>query len=63
VTLTSLIEQGLRHALGQPGQRTEKRHVSLPECRAGGGILPGVDFDGSADLLDRTEGLVPIQGP
>jgi hypothetical protein len=56
VTLTSLIEQGLRLVLRRPHKRSERPFVSLPECRAGGGVLPGTDLDDSASLLDRMEG-------
>jgi hypothetical protein len=57
VTLTSLIEKGLRMVMVQPIQPTRKKKVRLPVCRAGGGTLPGVDVSNSADLLDRMEGL------
>ena len=56
VTLTSLIEQGLRLVLRRPHKRAERLVVTLPECRAGGGTVPGVDLDDSASLLDRMEG-------
>jgi hypothetical protein len=56
VTLTSLIEQGLRLVLRRPLKKSERPALVLPECRAGGGTLPGVDLDDSADLLDRMEG-------
>lgn len=55
VTLTSLIEQGLRLVLRKPMKRSEHPFVTLPECRAVGGTLPGVDLDDSAALLDRME--------
>ena len=55
VTLTSLIEQGLRLVLRKPLKRSERPVIALPECRAGGGVLPGVDLDDSADLLDRMD--------
>jgi len=55
VTLTSLIEQGLQLVLRRPLRRSERLAVVLPECRAGGGILPGVDINDSAALLDRME--------
>jgi hypothetical protein len=55
VTLTSLIEQGLELALRRPLKRSERVAVKLPECRAGGGTLPGVDLDDSAAVLDRME--------
>jgi hypothetical protein len=56
VTLTSLIEQGLELALRRPLQRSETAATPLPECRAGGGLRPGVDLDDSAELLDRLDG-------
>ena len=55
VTLTSLIEQGLQLVLRRPLKRTERPAVKLPECRAGGGTLPGVDLDDSSAVLDRME--------
>jgi len=56
VTLTALIERGLRLALARPGKRTTRQRVDLPVCHAGGGALPGVDLDDSRELLDRMEG-------
>lgn len=58
VTLTSLIEQGLRLILRRPLKRDERPRVTLPECHAGGGVMPGIDLDDSAALLDRMEGRV-----
>lgn len=55
VTLTSLIEQGLLLALRRPLKRSDRSVVKLPECRAGGGLLPGIDLDDSAGLLDRMD--------
>ena len=54
-TLTSLIEQGLELVLRRPMKRPRLPRVSLPECRAGGGTLPGIDLNDSASLLDRME--------
>lgn len=56
VTLTSLIEQGLQLVLLRPLKRPNQPTVSLPECHAGGGALPGVDLNASAELLERMEG-------
>ena len=56
VTLTSLIEQGLRLVLRRPPSRAERARVILPECRVGGGTLPGVDLNDSAGLLERMDG-------
>jgi hypothetical protein len=56
VTLTSLIEQGLRLVLRRPLKRSLRPAVKLPECRAGGGVLAGVDLNDSASVLDRMDG-------
>ena len=56
-TLTSLIEQSLELVLRQPLKPSRRRAVALPECRAGGGnLLPGIDLNDSASLLDRLDG-------
>lgn len=54
-TLTALIEQGLRLVLAQSGSPLRRRRVTLPVCRAGGGTLPGIDLNNSAELLDIME--------
>ena len=56
ITLTSLIEQGLQLALRRPLKRPKHTAVLLPECHAGGGVLPGVDLNDSAGLLERMDG-------
>ena len=56
VTLTSLIERGLKLVLARPERFPLRRHVEIPVCREGGGTLPGVDLDDSAALLDIAEG-------
>lgn len=53
VTLTALIEQGLRMALRRPRPSSRAKRVRLPVSRATGGVLPGIDLNDSADLLDR----------
>jgi hypothetical protein len=55
VTLTALIEQGLRLALRRPLKPSEQDRVMLPECGAGGGVVPGVNLDDSAALLERMD--------
>jgi hypothetical protein len=55
-TLTTLIEQGLRLVLAQHRGPIRRKRVKLPTCRAGGGVLPGIDLNDSADLLDVMEG-------
>lgn len=54
-TLTALIEQGLRLAIARPARVRRAARVALPVCRRGGGVLPGVDLDHSAGLLDRMD--------
>lgn len=56
VTLTALIEQGLRMALRRPRPASRAERVQLPVSRATGGVLPGIELDNSADLLDRMDG-------
>lgn len=55
VTLTALIEQGLQLVLRRPLRRSQQAAVLLPECKAGGGTLPGVDINDSASLIDRMD--------
>ena len=55
VTLTSLIEQGLRMVLRRPRRSPNAERVRLPVSRATGGTLPGIDLNDSADLLDRMD--------
>lgn len=55
-TVTALIEKGLRLVLAGPQSPARRRRVSLPVSSASGGLLPGVDLDDSARLLDRLEG-------
>ena len=55
-TLTALIEQGLRLVLAQSrSARERRRRVVLPVSRAAGGVLPGIDLNDSAALLDVME--------
>ena len=53
-TLTSLIEEGLRLVLrSEPPARRKK--IVVPVSRERGGVLPGVDLDNNASLLDVME--------
>jgi len=54
-TLTSMIDAGLRLVLAQPATPCRVPRVRLPVSRAGGGILPGVDLNDSAALLELME--------
>ena len=55
VTLTALIEQGLRMVLRRPRVPSRTERVPLPVSRATGGVLPGIDLNDSAGLLDRMD--------
>ncbi|MCH7606320.1 MAG: CopG family transcriptional regulator [Chloroflexi bacterium] len=53
-TLTSIIEDALRQMLAQRQQPGIRPKVHLPSF-TGNGLLPGVDLDDSAALLDLME--------
>ena len=54
-TLTSLIEEGLRLVLANGGTSVRRKKTVLPVSRERGGVLPGVDLDNNAGLLDLME--------
>jgi ribbon-helix-helix CopG family protein len=54
-TLTQLIEDALRATLARRKSTLERSRISLPTFGEGG-LLPGVDLDDSASLLDLMEG-------
>jgi hypothetical protein len=54
ITLTAVIEQALRESFSRQKERSERRPVNLPVWGRGG-VLPGVDLDDSASLLDLME--------
>lgn len=58
-SLTSVFEEALRRLLAESERREERGRVELPVSSASGGVLPGVDLDDSAVLLDVMEGRVP----
>jgi len=53
-TFTALIEDALRLALKTEQPRTGQARESLPTYGSGG-LLPGVDLDDSAGLLDSVD--------
>jgi len=53
-TLTAVIEDALRETLGRQQEPGERETVTLTTV-AGKGLLPGVDLDDSAALLDLME--------
>jgi hypothetical protein len=54
-TVTALIEQGLRLVLAGVRTPQRRKRVVLPVCRAGGGVLPGIDLNDNSTLLDAME--------
>jgi len=57
VTLTNLIERGLRLVMSRSGQRKPSGTAKLTVSTATGGLLPGVDLDDSKSIWDRLDGL------
>ena len=57
-SLAAVIEDALRESLARRGAHRERSPIKLPTFR-GDGLLPGVDLDDSALLLDLMEGDFP----
>jgi hypothetical protein len=53
-TVTAVIEDALRAALARRAQPRPRRRAALVTFK-GRGLLPGVDLDDTAALLDRME--------
>lgn len=53
-TLTAVLEDALREALARRNTKTRRKPVRLRTCGEGG-VLPGVDIDDSASLLELME--------
>lgn len=54
-TLTALMEQGLRWAIAQ--DQKPRKAIKLHVATTGGGLLPGIDLNNSAQLSDILDGL------
>ena len=54
-SLSSVIQDALRETLAARAERSHSATVDLPVFRDGGGVLPGVDLDSNAALLDFME--------
>jgi hypothetical protein len=54
-TLTAVVQDALREALSRRRTGIVRERVTLPTV-GGGGLMPGVDLDDSASLLDLMEG-------
>lgn len=56
-TLTAVIEDALREVLARrQAVRRDRRPFRLPVVK-GGRLLPGIDLDNNAALLDRLDGF------
>ena len=55
-TLTALIDESLRERLARSAANAEPRPRVRLTTTGHGGLLPGVDLDDSASLLDLMEG-------
>ena len=53
-SLTSVIDESLRESLARRRDPPRRSPIRLPTFR-GGGVLPGVDLDDSAALLEHME--------
>jgi hypothetical protein len=54
-TLTAVIEDALRLALGKKPGQTPSRKIKIPTTGSGG-LQPGVDLDDMSSVFDRMEG-------
>jgi hypothetical protein len=55
-TLTEIIANALREALGKRGNKKARRDFKVITSGSGG-LLPGVDLDDTSALLDIMDGL------
>jgi len=53
-TLTAIIEDALREALARRKEAPQRERIHLPTLK-GGRLMPGIDLDNSAALLDLME--------
>ncbi len=55
-TLNAVVEDALREAMGRRDRGVDAQRVDLPTM-SGSRLLPGVDLDDSAALLEQMEGV------
>ncbi len=53
-TLTAVLEDALREVLARRSSKSRRKPVRLRTCD-GDGVLPGVDIDDAASLLELME--------
>ncbi len=59
-TLTALIEESLRRELLRSQRGRAPQRVELPVSDCSGGLMPGVDLNNSAALLEIMEEGLPL---
>ena len=57
-TLGEVVEEAVRESLARRRQRGPEQGPPLPPPFGEGGLLPGVDLDDSAALLDIMDGTI-----
>ena len=55
VTLTALIEEGLRRVLNERRAPSKSERILPPVCSVSGGAVPGVDITNSAQLQEMED--------
>jgi hypothetical protein len=60
VTLTSLIESGLRRELASAKEARPRRRIVLPVSRMGGGAAPGLDLHSNAAVQAFLDEGLPL---
>jgi hypothetical protein len=55
LSLTALIEEGLRRVLNDRPSDAGAGRISLPVSSARGGLMPGIDLDDSAALQEMDD--------
>ena len=57
-TVTNVVEDALRETLARRKEQKRRRRVRLPVWQGQGqGLMPGVDLDDTAALLDLMDGI------
>ncbi len=57
LTFTAVMERALAQYLAQPLSARMRKRIHLPSSGTGG-VLPGVDINNNAKLLDIMDGIV-----
>ncbi len=58
-SFAEVVEDAVRESMARRDRVASRPPLPLPVDHSGGGVLPGVDLDDSAALLDLMEGTGP----